>query len=107
MTRDEELEDIVGDLLSEQANLPFVQRLLSLAPATWSSVASLASSLPRVSRRLHELGYAADDSVHVCWLDYPTSAYGPVYCLILFYLEDEQWSSVAVYNKAAAETTDS
>jgi hypothetical protein len=107
VNRNDTLGDVVGDLLTEQANLPFVQRLLSLSPATWSSVYSLASRLPDVRSRLHELGYAGENSVQVCWLDYPLSLYGPGYCLVVFYLEDEHWSSVALYNKAAAENADS
>ncbi len=107
MTRNDSLGDVVGDLLTEQANLRFVQRLLSLPHATWSSVYWLASRLPNVRSRLRELGYAGENSVQVCWLDYPLSLCGPGYCLVVFYLEDEHWSSVALYNKAAAENADS
>ena len=102
-----ELEDITGDLLSEKANLPFIQQLLSLPPATWSSVALLASSLSRASGRLHRLGCAGEESLQVCWLDYPVSAHGANYVLIIFFLEDEHWSSVATYNKSAVVSADS
>jgi hypothetical protein len=107
MNLTEQLRDITGDLLSEKANLPFIEQLFALPPATWSSVASLASSLSRPSARLRELGHAVDESLQVCWLDHPASAHGADYVLIIFFLEDDHWSSVATYNRSAVERADS
>jgi hypothetical protein len=103
MTGDDGLADFTADLLAQRSNLPFVERLLSGPAATWTAVASLLGDLPDAADRLSALPEAAE--LQACWLDFPQSAHGSGYCVVLFFIEDPLWSRAAIYNRALVVST--
>ena len=102
MIEDDLLADLSADLLASRSNLPFVERLLSSPPGTWARVATLLDGLLEPSQRLAALPEVAE--LQATWLDYPQSANGAGYCVVVFFLEDPLWSSAALYNRALIST---
>jgi hypothetical protein len=98
MTPEEMLTDISADLLAEARNRLFLERLLSEKPGTWFEVGSLVGGLGTVEERLRFALQDLEGPVRVTWLDYPESAYGSGYCVIVFFCEYLNWSQVAIYN---------
>ncbi|MBI3969623.1 MAG: hypothetical protein HY329_28605 [Chloroflexi bacterium] len=94
---DEQLAEITADLVEEDSI--FHHRLFDLPPGTWAKVLDLCRDLPTHAERLEEVLDLAEGTLKVTWLDYPGSAYGPGYCLVIFFLEELLWKNIALYNK--------
>jgi hypothetical protein len=99
MNREEMLADVAADLVSIKQNRDFVRRLFRTEAGRWASVPTLCEGLPETAQRLKELEALAEGELLATWLDFPISLHGSGYCLIIFYLEELNWSNVAIFNK--------
>lgn len=98
---EEELNDLAADLVSFKRYSPFLERLFSISPGTWSKLENLCSGIKDIEQRLIDWQEAGTvvESVCVAWLDYPESSYGGEYCVIVFFCENPHWITDAIYNK--------
>jgi hypothetical protein len=99
MNLEDQLSDITASLLQLEKNGVFLERLFSLDMGKWAEVTVLCRHLAEEEARLAELEESSGGTLRVTWLDYPNSAYGPGYAVIIFFLEELHWSNVALYNK--------
>lgn len=97
MDLEDELADIAADLVEFEENSLFLSRLFAAAVGQWLEVISLCDGLERVANQLTELNDLCEGTLKVTWLEHPISGSG--YSLILFYMEELHWNSLALYNK--------
>lgn len=97
MDLEDRLGDLVADLVEFEHNSPFLLRLFAVASGHWLEVKSLCDGLEHVASQLAQLNDICEGTLKVTWLEHPTSSSG--YCLILFYMEELHWNSLALYNK--------
>jgi hypothetical protein len=100
MTLEEHLTDITADLVEVEGNSPFLERLFSLQAGTWEDTTVLCHDLGPCKDQIAQLQKRLPGKLQVTWLEYPASAYGSGYCVIIFFAEELHWSNVALYNKA-------
>lgn len=99
LSAEERVADICADLLSYKCNHTFVERLFRAAPGQWLALGEVCNGLD-IQDRLRGL-----DRIWVAWLPHPAylGALNVVegYRTVVFYSEDPDWGSVAVYNTQA------
>jgi hypothetical protein len=100
MIGEDSLADITADLVEHAENTLFLERLFALEPGVWENVAVLCRDMPHLKDQIASLKRPDPGVLRVTWLDYPRSAHGKGYCLIIFFMEELHWSNVALYNKA-------
>jgi hypothetical protein len=93
------LSEITADLVEFEENEPFLERLFQLEPGVWADLDCLCDDLDGYKTRLEKLKKSFQERVRVTWLNYPDSAYGEGYGLIIFFADDQQWHNIALYNK--------
>jgi hypothetical protein len=96
---EEQLEDLCGDLVAYRDNEPFIRRLFSSKPGDWHTLVDLCAGL--IGGTLETLSSFPGEPAaqpRVTWIDLPDSLHGPGYAVILFFLEDPQWSMAALYH---------
>lgn len=96
---EEQLADITADLVEREENSLFLERLFSQKAGTWAAAAVLCDDLVPIKTQIEQLQKQGTETLQVTWLDYPRSAYGKGYCVIIFFSADLHWSSVAIYNQ--------
>jgi hypothetical protein len=99
MKREDRLADMTADLVEREENEAFLERLFALAAGRWEDVTALCHDISPLANHMVQLQESARGPLHVTWLDYPLSAHGHGYCLIIFCAEAWHWNSVALYNK--------
>jgi hypothetical protein len=100
MTLEDDLTDITADLVQLEENSPFLERLFSLQAGVWEDAAVLCHDLGHRKDQIEQLQKQLPGKLQVTWIEYPKSAYGSGYCVIIFFAEELHWSNVALYNKA-------
>ena len=99
MTPEDQLADVTAGLITLEENEIFLERLFYSRAGEWLDVESLCIGLTRIEGQLKSLLDSLEGTLHVTWLEYPHSAYGEGYCVIVFFLESLHWSNVALYNR--------
>jgi hypothetical protein len=99
----ERLSNVAADLLSERRFEPFIRRLFAVVPGAWQGVADCCSGLPAPPRFAAEIFAEHTDSFVVTHLQWPGSAEGDSYALVLFVHTEVLWSTIAVYNRAGLD----
>jgi hypothetical protein len=99
MNREDGLADVTADLVEREENHVFLERLFALEAGVWEAAAVLCRDIAHLKEQIEALQRSSTGGLYVTWLDYPHSAYGQGYCLIIFFVEEEHWHSVALYNK--------
>lgn len=100
MTLEDHLADMTADLVELEENSPFLERLFALKAGAWQDTAVLCHDLGHRKDQIEQLQKQLPGKLQVTWIDYPTSACGSGYCVIIFFSEELHWSNVALYNKA-------
>lgn len=98
LTLEETLTDITADLLTEDRNALFLERLFAREPGRWEDLSTLCEGLPEEAR-LRAVREAFAGDLRATWLEDPDSAYGPGFSTILFYSAALGWSQVTPYNR--------
>ena len=96
---EDQLADITADLVEQDDNSPFLERIFSQQAGVWEATAVLCSDLAHIKTQIEQLQKQLAGTLQATWLDYPNSGHGAGYCVIIFFLEELHWSSVALYNK--------
>ena len=99
MNIEEQLADITADLVERDENNPFLERIFSQKAGVWEAIAVLCNNLAHIKTQLEQLQKPLVGTLQATWLDYPNSEHGEGYCVIIFFLEELHWSSVALYNR--------
>ena len=90
---------MTADLVEQNDNSPFLERILAQQAGVWEATAVLCSNLAPIKTHIEQLQKHMAGTLQATWLDYPNSEHGAGYCVILFFLEELHWSSVALYNR--------
>lgn len=96
---EDKLSDLFADLVSISYNENFLLSLFACKVGEWKNVIDLCDRLPQVKEKVSLLEEECEGNLRVTWIDYSSEAYDTGYCMILFFVEELHWSSVAVYNK--------
>ncbi|WP_017660870.1 hypothetical protein [Baaleninema simplex] len=96
---EENLSDIAAELLSSRRNEDFLERLFSVESGKWIDMPPLCKGLIEIEEQLEEAGKSFREAPQVTWLPYSSPCYEQGFCIIIFFVEDLHWSSVALYNK--------
>ena len=99
MKIEEKLADLTADLVEDEENSVFLERLFSLKAGVWEDVTMLCRDLVHLEDPLAQLQWLFKGRLRATWLDYPASTHGKGYCLVIFFAEELHWSNVALYNK--------
>jgi len=96
---EDQLADITADLVERDENSLFLERIFSQKAGVWEATAALCNHLVHIKTQIEQLQKQLAGTLQATWLDYPHSGHGEGYCIIIFFLEELHWSSVALYNK--------
>lgn len=99
MSIEDQLADITADLVEREENRLFLERIFAQKAGVWEATAVLCNNLAPMKTHIEQLQKHLAGTLQATWLDYPRSGHGEGYCVIIFFLEELHWSSVALYNK--------
>jgi hypothetical protein len=99
MNLEDKLSDITANLLGFEKYSVFLERLFSQEIGKWTDIVVLCRDITEIEEQLAGLEESLEGTLRVTWLEYPQSAYGPGYAVVIFFSEEPHWASVALYNK--------
>jgi hypothetical protein len=96
---EEQLEDLIGDLLSRKKYQAILQTLFASDKGTWVSVKALCSEIANRDGVWPWLDRLDAEELMAMWLDYPNTPASEGSCLLLFVDLGSYWSKAAFFNR--------
>lgn len=100
---EEALAGFCADLVSFKHNEAFLKRLFQEDAGTMLWVRDLGTGMDDIASRTAELERTANGSLRTGWLEFSNSPYGEGYAIILFFVEEIFWHTLALFNRNTLE----
>jgi len=103
MSKEDSSEEILlelsADIVSFKHNSNFLKRLFNEDAGTMLYAKDLSTDLHSIESRIVEIEGIVKGSLRVGWLDFSNSPYGRGFALVIFFVEEIFWNTVAIYNR--------